>query len=143
MFETDEEAFMKSSYYTNREYDLMIKMEEQRYRRAARARQVRRQKRSLIIGVLITMAFISFFSVKAFANTNTDTSVGFAKQYKSVMVYCGDTVESIAEDNYSVMYSSVGKMADEIRTINHISRGEKLVPGNYIVVPYFEMASGY
>lgn len=134
---------MRSSYYVARDHEYMIRMEEQRCRRAARTRQIRRQKRLLIIGVLITMAFISFFSVKAFANTNTDSSASFAKQYKSVMVYCGDTVESIAEDNYNVMFSSVGKMADEIRTINHISRGEKLIPGNYVVVPYFETASGY
>ena len=89
------------------------------------------------------MAFISFFSVKAFANTSGDSSSCFNKQYKSVMVYCGDTVESIAEDNYSVMFSSVGKMADEIRSINHLAKDDVLVPGNYIVVPYFATASGY
>ena len=89
------------------------------------------------------MAFISFFSVKAFANTSNTSENYMSKQYKSVMVYCGDTIESIAEDNYNCMYSSVGRLADEIRSINHISKGEDLVPGNYLVIPYFEMVSGY
>ncbi len=134
---------MKSSYYRNREYNEMIRVREQRCRRAARARQVKRQKLLLLLGVLITMAFISFFSIKAFANTGNTSEAFMSKQYKSVMVYCGDTVESIAEENYNFMFSSVGKLAEEIRNINHISKGEQLVPGNYIVIPYFEMASGY
>ncbi len=134
---------MRSSYYRMREYDQMVRERENRNRRAARTRQVRRQKLSIIIGVLITMAFISFFSIKAFANTGNSCETYVTKQYKSVMIYCGDTVESIAEDNYSVMFSSVDKLADEIRNINHISGGEKLIPGNYLVIPYFDMASGY
>ena len=90
------------------------------------------------------MALCSFFSIKAFANTDTTSVDTFGtKQYKSIMIYCGDTVESIAEENYSFIYSSPEKMADEIRSINHLSQDDILVPGNYLVVPYFAMASGY
>ena len=133
---------MRSTYYG--EYDYMDRVEEMRFKRIARIRQVRRQKMLIIIGVLITMAFISFFSIKAFANTNTTSSDSFGiKQYKSVMIYCQDTVESIAEDNYGFGFTSVDKMAEEIRNINHISPDEELIPGNYIIVPYFKTASGY
>ncbi len=132
---------MKTSYYGD--YSYMDRVEDQRYRRIARTRQVRRQKLFIIIGVLITMAFISFFSIKAFANTSNTADCFGTKQYKSVMIYCGDTVDSIAEENFCPMYSSVGKMADEIRNINHISAGEELIPGNYLVIPYFKLASSY
>ena len=132
---------MRSAYYGD--YSYMNRVEEQRIRRLARTRQVRRQKMLIIIGVLITMAFISFFSVKAFANTDSTPDCFGTKQYKSIMIYCGDTVESIAEENYSFIYSSPEKMADEIRSINHLGKDDCLVPGNYIVVPYLAMASGY
>ena len=135
------EAIMKATYYGD--YNYMTRVEDQRLARIARTRQVRRQKLFLIIGVLVTMAFISFFSVRAFANTDSTPDCFGTKQYRSVMIYCGDTVESIAEENYSLMYSSSDKMADEIRSINNIGTGEKLIPGNYIIVPYFKMASGY
>ena len=132
---------MKATYYGD--YNYMNRVEDQRLKRIARTRQVRRQKLFLIIGVLITMAFISFFSVRTFANTDSTPDCFGTKQYRSVMIYCGDTVESIAEDNYSLMYSSPDRMADEIRSINNIGRGEELIPGNYLIIPYFKMASGY
>lgn len=133
---------MRTTYYGD--YDYMTRVQEQKNRRMLRVRQVRRQKMFIIIGVIITLALCSFFSIKAFANTDTSSATSFGtKQYKSVKVYCKDTVESIAEDNYSFQFSSVGRMADEIRSINHLSYDEELIPGNYIVVPYFDMASGY
>ena len=132
---------MKKTYFGD--YNYMNRVEEQRLRRIARTRQVRRQKLFLIIGVLITMAFISFFSIRTFANTDNSPECFGTKQYKSIMIYCGDTVESIAEENYNFMYSSPDRMADEIRSINNIGRGEELIPGNYLIIPYFKIASGY
>lgn len=133
---------MKRTYYGN--YDYMSRVEEQRIKRLARERQVKRQKLFFIIGVLITMAFISFFSVRAFANTDNTAADSFGtKQYRSIKIYCGDTVESIAEEYYSFQYSSVDRLASEIMSINHLSADEKLIPGNYIVVPYYDLASGY
>ncbi len=132
---------MRSAYYGN--YNYMNRVEDQRCRRMARARQVRRQKLFLIIGVLITMAFISFFSVKAFAHTDDPAGCFGTKQYKSIMIYCGDTVESIAEENFCPMYPSCEKMVQEIRSINHIGSGEELIPGNYLVIPYFKQVSCY
>lgn len=136
------EADMRDTYYGD--YSYMTRVQETRSRRATRARRVKRQKMFIVIGVLITLALCSFFSIKAFANTDSSSTDSFGtKQYKSVKIYCRDTVESIAEDNFSFQFSSVEKMAREIRSINHMSDDEELVPGNYIVVPYFSEASGY
>ena len=133
---------MKRTYYGN--YNYMDRVEEQKCRRIARQREVRRQKFFIIIGVIITMAFISFFSVRAFANTdNTSADCFGTKQYKSIKIYCGDTVGSIADEYYSFQFSSVDKLAEEIMKINHISPDEKLIPGNYLIVPFYDLACGY
>ena len=137
---------MRNTYYGD--YSYMYRVDEQRNRRLARARQVRREKMYLIIGVLITMALItmalcSFFSIKAFANTDNTSADSFGtKQYRSIMIYCGDTVENIAEDNYTPEFSSAERLAGEIMNINHISSDETLIPGNYIVIPYYDEVSG-
>ncbi len=132
---------MKAVYYGD--YNYMRRVEGQRIRRIARTRQVRRQKLFIIIGVLITMAFISFFSIRTFANTDNSSECFGTKQYRSIMIYCGDTVESIAEENYKMMYSSSDRMADEIRSINNIGEGESLIPGNYLIIPYLKSVSSY
>ena len=133
---------MRTVYYG--EYDYMDRVRDERQKRMERTRQVKRQKMLVIIGVLVTMALCSFFSVKAFANTDTTKADSFGtKQYKSIMIYCGDTVDTIAEANYSFQFSSARRLASEIRSINHISADEKLIPGNYLVIPYFADVSGY
>ncbi len=130
---------MRAIYYGD--YNYMIRVDEQRSRRKARTRQVRRQK-LILIGALITIALVLFFSIRTFAGTDPDTTDNATKTYRSVKIYCHDTVESIAEENFSTNYSTVDKMADEIRHINHLSPDEELIPGNYIVIPVYD-PSGY
>ncbi|MCR5301750.1 MAG: hypothetical protein K6E49_04860 [Lachnospiraceae bacterium] len=125
---------MKSAYYGN--YSYMTRVEESRSRRLARVRQVKRQKLFLIIGLLITILLCLFFSIKAFAGTKERTS-GQDKQFTSVMIYCGDSVESLASDYYDVHYSSEDSLAKEIRSINHLGSDDRLIPGNYIIIPYY------
>ena len=130
---------MRSIYYGD--YNYMIRVDEQRNRRRARTRQVRRQK-LILIGILVTLALVLFFSIRAFAKTGrSDDAATSVKAYKSVMIYCNDTVESIAEENFCYRYSTVDKMADEIRHINHLSTDEALIPGNYIVIPVCESSA--
>ena len=128
---------MRAIYYGD--YNYMIRVDEQRSRRKARTRQVRRQK-LLVIGILITIALVLFCSIRAFAKTGNDNEESVSKTYRSVKIYCHDTVESIAEENFCTNYSTVDKMADEIRHINHLSADESLIPGNYIVIPVCEAA---
>ncbi|MBO4267176.1 MAG: hypothetical protein J5910_08330 [Lachnospiraceae bacterium] len=126
---------MRAIYYGD--YNYMIRVDEQRSRRKARTRQVRRQK-LLVIGLLITIALVLFCSIRAFAGTSEDSEGNVSKTYRSIKIYCHDTVESIAEENFCTNYSTVDKMADEIRHINHLSADETLIPGNYIVIPVCE-----
>ena len=95
---------------------------------------------AVMIGIMITMILCMVFSIRAFANTDRSEEDNLpSKQYRSVMIYCNDTVESIANENMTCGYSSVERMADEIRSINHLSPDSCLIPGNYLVIPYYDM----
>lgn len=120
-------------------YNYMERIEERRYKRIARSKQVKRQKILLFVGLFITILLITIFSIKAFAYANDSTTAQQpTKQFSSVMIYCGDSIESIANENYILNgYASASSFASEIRSINHLSQDSKLIPGNYIVVPYY------
>ena len=123
--------------YTN-SYNYMERIERQRYARTARVKQIKRQKIMLVIGLFITILLITLFSLKAFVYANDKATDNGTKMFKSTVIYCGDTVNSIAEENYIISgYSSVTSYEKEIRSINHLSNDTNLIPGNYIVLPYF------
>ena len=108
-----------------------------------RARQIRERQLkiriALMIGIIITLILCLVFSIRASAKTDNSDMSPASKQYKSVMIYCNDSVESIAKEYYSAEYSSVDKLEDEIMSINHLSADSALIPGNYIVVPYYSI----
>ena len=86
------------------------------------------------------MILCMVFSIRAFADTGSKRAEEpVSKQYRSIMIYCNDTVESIAKENMTCGYSSVERMADEIRNINHLSPDVSLIPGNYLVIPYYDI----
>ena len=128
---------MTSNYNTN--YNYMERVEANKQSRILRTQQVRRQKILLGIGLFITILIISILSIRAFTYANDNVNINKPiKQFSSIMIYCGESVESIAEDNYIKKgYPSAESFANEIRTINHLSNDSKLIPGNYIVIPYY------
>jgi len=127
---------MRNVYYGD--YNYMNRLQNERYRRIARSRQVRRQKFLFCIGIFITILLLTFFSLRAFVYANDKNCSGQStKQYKSICIYCGDTIDSISEEYYSSQYSSINQLKKEIRSINHIDLTDNLIPGNYIVVPYY------
>lgn len=127
---------MRNVYYGD--YNYMNRLENQRYKRIVRTRQVRRQKMLLCFGIFITILLLTFFSLRAFVYANDkDEFSNYTKQYKSVCVYCGDTIDSISEEYYTHPYKSINQYKKEIRSINHIAMTDNLIPGNYIVIPYY------
>ncbi len=76
--------------------------------------------------------------IYAFAYTSEVPAEENVKCYRSVMIYLGDTVYSIAEENIGDGYDSVASYAKEVARINHIDADTALIPGNYLVVPYFK-----
>lgn len=102
------------------------------YRKASLERTV------LIILVFVTVALVTLLSIRRFAYANDDNSSVYNKQYRSVTIYCGDSVESIASDTLGCGYTSLDQYINEICNINHLSRGSDLIPGNFLIIPYYE-----
>ena len=132
---------MKATYYGD--YSYMTRVQESRYRRVARVRQVRRQKLLIVIGLLITFTLCMIFSIRAFAGTGESRADSdYDRKYRSIMIYCGDTVESLAGEYYDPGFSSVEDLEREIMSINHIKSNEKLIPGNFLIIPYYPEEGG-
>ncbi len=121
-------------------YENRIRREEfesrQRYIKAARVKQVRMQKSVLFLISFLFILFFTLFLISKMTYANENESV--TKQYKSITIYCGDSVASISEDFATHGYTSYDKYAKEICSINHISRETTLIPGNHIIIPYYE-----
>ena len=90
--------------------------------------------------LFITILLFSIFSINAFTYAaSNEYNSNLVKKYHSVMIYCGDSIESIASSTYNNnVYSSQRQYEKEIRSINHLTDETELIPGNYIVLPYFE-----
>ena len=104
-----------------------------------RTEQVRLQKRILMIFCFVFILTTLLLSAKTYAGSNKPSG-NANKLYKSVLIYSGDTLESIAEEYMTDEYSSVHKYICEVASINGFSTDTKLTPGNHIIVPYYEDA---
>lgn len=129
---------MRSTYYNN--YNYMERVQQQKVARIARTKQVRKQKMLLAFGIILTIFICTLFTIKAFAYSKDENPIEYgSKQYKSVVIYCGDSIESIAEANYCEAYKNVNEYKKEILNINHLTSDVKLIPGNYIIIPYYTL----
>ena len=124
---------MKSNYRNNYRYNNSSYKSEY----IARTAVVRRQKLILLCLFIVSLVISSLLlSLKVNAN-NKKPSSDTVKMYKSIMVYAGDTLESIAEEYMSDEYSSEVKYIKEVSSINGFSADTSLIPGNKIIVPYY------
>lgn len=102
-----------------------------------RTLEVRRQKIALaIMFSIVLLISITLISSNTYAGNfkgNTDN----VKVFKSVTIYSGDTLESIAAEYMTDEYSSISSYVREVKSINGISDCTKLIPGNNIIVPYY------
>ena len=119
---------MKNNYY--REYN----RRQQYYKRTAVV-----YKERLLITIICIIAFIFsllFFNHKTNA-ANFAANSNAVKMYKSITIFSGDTLESIANEYMSNEYSSVNKYVNEVLSINGMNSESKLIVGNNIVIPYY------
>lgn len=106
------------------------------------SRRINISKRYFMLIVLffaITLSIV--FTIKSFAYANDNSKVSQNKLYKSVTIYCGDSIETIAEEYVSNGYTSKNSFINEICHINHISSSSKLIAGNYLIIPYYEVSN--
>ena len=128
-----------SNTYDDRYYNKYQDRRAAYFRRSAvvRREQVLIQKALLLTVFICTLLFsIIFISSRvnaSFVNDNRNS----VKMYKSIMIYSGDTLESIAAEYMSEEYASVNKYVNEVLSINGLSPASKLIPGNRIIIPYY------
>lgn len=111
-----------------------------RYNRTVvRRREAIFHRRLLMIVLFMIIFTITFFSVKllTYADDSTD-DYSYKKQYKSVTIYCGDSVSSIAREYMGYGYTETA-LIREICSINNISSGCELTAGNFLIIPYYEV----
>lgn len=108
---------------------------KRRSRRYAK-NKLRIQLLMLVIMVLV-ISYFSFvgFSKKAYASDNV--SANRMKCYTSVQIHLGDDLESISSQYITYEYKTYKQYISEVCSINSIPSDVKLIPGNYIIVPYY------
>lgn len=99
---------------------------------------------SLISSKLFKMSFIIFaaifFCVAGILNITAEGSEEpVEKQYKSIQIEEGDTLWSIAMEYNDVALSknSTEDYIEEVLSINNLVRDDKIIAGNYLIVPVY------
>ena len=114
---------------------------EAKYRRAAiekRRAEVRRQKlilSSVLIAAILLVSLITGARL-TFAKGG-GKGIQRVKYYKSVMIGRGDTIETVACDNYTGDWKDTSSFIHEVNMINHLDDDEELIAGNYLTIPYY------
>ncbi len=93
-----------------------------------------------IIAMFLVIAIITLFAAKRITYAKS-SDINMNKKYTSITIYCGDTVETIAAKNYGIGYSSENSYINEICKINNIDRYADLIPGNFLILPYYEVCT--
>jgi len=88
--------------------------------------------------IFCAITLFSVLSLKYFTFAQDSESSDGRKLYKSVTIYCGDTVESISSEYIKYGYADKRTFTTEICHINNISSYSELVAGNYLIIPYIE-----
>ncbi|MDO5293028.1 MAG: LysM peptidoglycan-binding domain-containing protein [bacterium] len=90
-------------------------------------------KLPLMIAVLLTIgAFLITPIVKA-SGVNTVTR---EQQVKSIQIQEGDSLWSIAKENFSSEYDSIDQYVKDIKECNNIS-SDTIHAGKYLIIPYY------
>lgn len=99
---------------------------------------VRKQKMYLCLAlVMLTIVITTFAGTRfAFAKPNTNGPERI-KVYKSIVIYGGDTLFSIASEYCSDEWKDRASYIHEVSKINHLDDNDMLIAGNYLIVPYY------
>ena len=102
--------------------------------RQKRQIQVRRNILTLILSIFVIVS-ISFLSLSTKANDMEHEQS--QKYYKSIEISKGDTLWSIANDNFdSAHYKNTREFVREIKKMNALT-SDDIVAGNHIIIPYY------
>lgn len=91
---------------------------------------------AVLFGIVLFTGILTCTKL-AYASSEAEAESGAVKCYKSVMIYLGDTLESVAEEYQPEEYTTLNEYINEIRKINHLRTDTALIPGNYIIIPCY------
>lgn len=104
--------------------------------RQKRKRQVRHHIIALILSLFIIVA-ISFLFISFSTEANDLAHQPSYKYYKSIEISKGDTLWSIANDNFDAAhYRDIQEYITEVKKLNTLA-SDDIVAGNYVIVPYY------
>ena len=92
--------------------------------------------RFITVLTALLLVFTIAGSIRSFAGSENSRS-GLSKQYTSVMVYPGDSLDSVADKYLCPEQSDRDRLIREIASINHLSPENPLTTGNHIIVPVY------
>ena len=108
--------------------------------RQKRKRQVRYHIIAVILSLFLILTIsILFISISTEANDMEHKSS--CKYYKSVEISKGDTLWSIANDNFDAAhYKDINEYVKEVKKLNALN-SDNIIAGSHVIVPYY--ASGF
>ena len=86
---------------------------------------------SLLLILLTLLGSIISFAGSSSSDTHN-------KVYSSILVYPGDSLDSLAEKYLCPEQNDREKLKNEIASINHLTPDSALTAGNHIIVPLYE-----
>lgn len=103
--------------------------------RIRRKRQLRR--RMIITGSIVCLLLIFGVPGTVFLSRaqSKEPEVSY-KYYTSILVYPGDTLNSIAGTYADAHYESLNAYIEEVRMTNHLT-DDDIRAGEYLIVPYY------
>ncbi len=103
--------------------------------RIRRKRQLRR--RMIIAGIILCLLMIFGVPGTVFlSRASAEEPAVSYKYYTSILVYPGDTLNSIAGTYADSHYKSLDAYIEEVRMTNHLP-DDDIRAGEYLVVPYY------
>ena len=103
-----------------------------------RQKIVRRQYLTLSFIISIILFVTIFWGSTLMSDAQSDEFVPQYKYYKTITVHTGDTLSSIAHDNFnSEKYNNIDEYLNEIMSINNIVDSSKLNAGESLIIPYY------
>ncbi|MDE5823667.1 MAG: LysM peptidoglycan-binding domain-containing protein [Lachnospiraceae bacterium] len=104
--------------------------------RQKRKRQVRYHIIAVILSLFLILT-ISFLFISFSTEANDMEHQPSNKYYKSVEISKGDTLWSIANDNFdSAHYKDINEYVTEVKKLNALN-SDNIIAGSHVIVPYY------
>lgn len=100
-----------------------------------RQKQLRRRVTGTLLTVLLMLGIVFFCG--RITNAQEKSGDIAYKYYTSIEISSGDSLWSIAEKYRDDHYDSIQDYMDEVVSINHIGNRNRLISGQFLVIPYY------